>query len=80
MHIKAHGVIGTPNNYRTLSAQLVEASMPQIPDDPHVAVVVAAPRVITASGRGRGRPPGVKNKPKETVQVQTYNLRTRTRK
>ena len=56
---KQHGVIGTHTNYRTLLAELVEASMPKIPDDPHVA----APRVITATvsgrgrGRGRGRPP-----------------------
>ena len=42
-------------SYFFINSQLVEASMPQIPDDPHVAAVVAAPRVITASGRGRGQ-------------------------
>ena len=51
-------------SYFFINSQLVEASMPQIPDDPHVDAVVAAPRAIIASGRGRRRTPGVKNKQK----------------
>jgi hypothetical protein len=70
---KLHGIIGTPTPSRRLAAELVEASMPEIPNDPHVLEVVEARIEPSQNAKKKGRPKGSKNKPKEPTEQESTN-------